>query len=378
MFNLTKIQINLSCTPMQAVHSSSVSSSYAHWTPQDWKLFLRQTVPASAEPSEVNSPLLGQVVDLLTLQEREIGLLPHRAEILARFPSNPANPLFYYQREAYLEAYNKLEFWKLLPGGADYLREQENPLAIAHELGQWMDERADVLALKELVIGKKNLTRLPSEIGRCVNLETVMVTNTPLTMLPMEFGTLPVLTHLFISRAPLRQLCSGFNQLQSLEKLHIAHTELENIDAIGELENLKQLNLTGNRIQRAPAATAWKCLELLFLDNNQIDQLPDSFYEQPYLQCLGLSANRLTEISARISQMVRLQRLFLGKNGLTTLPSSLMKMQALSTIDIKENRFEQLPPCLGFIASLTHLTFKGNPVAHKPAFLNHVWTDINN
>ena len=79
---------------MQAVHSSSVSSSYAHWTPQDWKLFLRHAVPAAAEPSEAKSPVLGQVVDLLTLQDREISLLPHGAEILAKFPSNPANPLF--------------------------------------------------------------------------------------------------------------------------------------------------------------------------------------------------------------------------------------------------------------------------------------------
>ncbi|HEY5260001.1 MAG TPA: hypothetical protein VIJ46_05065, partial [Rhabdochlamydiaceae bacterium] len=87
---MTKIQINLSYTPMQALHPSIVSSSYAHWTPQDWKLFLRQVVPAPEGPGEASSPLLGQAVDLLTLQDREISLLPHGAAILATFPSNPA------------------------------------------------------------------------------------------------------------------------------------------------------------------------------------------------------------------------------------------------------------------------------------------------
>ncbi len=343
---------------MYPTQPSSFNHVCTQWSNQDWTVFLRLALPVwngSLSSSNPQPEHFFRVIDLLKEQEREISLLPCGQEVLAKLPSDPTDPFFYFKRKAYLLAHNRVEFWKLLPGGAEYLSDKTDHFQLASELENWMRQRPAVLALKGLLIIKKNLTRLPPEIGLFTQLKSLMIAKTPLIALPSEFGKLTALKDLYISHAPMRQLCPEFQNLRSLEKLQISETELENIDVLENLEGLRHLNLTTNRIRKVPSAISWPRLELLFLDHNQIAELPDALYGQHSLVCLVLTSNQLTALSAKIASLVKLEILYLGHNQLSTLPDSMQELERLDSIYIEHNAFAEVPRCLRSIPSLKHI-----------------------
>ncbi|HEY5236703.1 MAG TPA: hypothetical protein VIJ14_11035, partial [Rhabdochlamydiaceae bacterium] len=202
-----------------------VSPSYRIWNYADLTRFV-----ASVDPQWITSaapPLesFGPIVELLKRQEEEILSFPHGPSILQRFPANPHNPLFYFQRERWLEAYTKIQFWKHLPGGAEYLKHQVIEgceQSWAQKLEEWMVSRPDVLHLTRLQIAQGTMTRLPPEIGLCRELTGFMMMNSLLQELPPQFGQLVNLKEVYLSNNRLRRLCPEFQHLLQLERLEMS------------------------------------------------------------------------------------------------------------------------------------------------------------
>jgi len=313
------------------------------------------------------------VIDLLGWQEEEILFFPQGQEILEQFPANPNNPLFYFQREKWLDSYNKLQFWKHLTGGADYLHHQ--PMD-GCQLTQLMESRPDILSIKGVQIGKYPMTRIPPEIGLCTQMTRFMMMNTLLRELPPQFGQLVHLKEVFLSNNRLRCLCPEFQQLQELERLELNNNRLEHIDPAGFLRKLTKLSAEKNQIRRLPPQMGWEKLEMLILGENQLIELPDTLYDMTSLKLLTLAHNQLTSISEKIEQLSSLDSLFLNGNALTTLPQSLGSMPKLRSLSITCNRVSELPQSLAKAALLTEILFKGNPLSQRPFFLPaRIWTD---
>jgi len=342
-------------TPVQ------LRASYTSWTYLDLTRFVASIdsrwVTSAAPPLES----FGKVVELLKNQEEEILSLPQGQTILAQFPANPQNPLFYFQREKWLDAYNKIQFWKHLPGGTDYLTAHP-----PEELEEWMVSRPEVLALKSLKIDRGSMTRLPPEIGLCQQLTHFMMMNSLLRELPREFGNLINLEVAFLSNNRLRRLPPELQNLQKLERLELANNRLESIDPVGLLRNLNSLHVSKNQIRTVPSHR-WGKLETLDLGDNQITELSEDFYQMPSLTLLMLNHNQLTKISEKLVQLSKLDSLFLEHNQLTFLPSKLGPK--LRCISFSDNQVSEIPFSFANAPSLTEIVFRGNPLQHRPPFI---------
>ncbi|HEX2579106.1 MAG TPA: leucine-rich repeat domain-containing protein [Rhabdochlamydiaceae bacterium] len=348
-------------------------ASYTTWSFAERSQFITSVGQSWLDSAGTPLQSVNIVIYLLEWQEEEILFLAPGQKILEQFPANPTSPLFYFQREKWLDAYNKIQFWKHLPGGADYLKNRQ---VDAGQLREWMKSRPEVLNLQKLQIGECPMTRIPSEICLCTRLTRFMMMNTLLRQLPPEFGQLIHLKEVFLSNNRLRCLCPEFQQLQKLERLELNNNRLEQIDPVGFLKNLQKLSAEKNQIGRLPPQMEWKKLEILILGENQLIDLPDALYGIRSIKLLTLAHNGLTSISEKICQMSCLDSLFLDYNVLTALPQSLGSMPKLRSVSITHNQIVALPQSLVEPPLLMEILFKGNPLSHRPAFLPaKIWTD---
>lgn len=82
-------------------------------------------------------------------------------------------------------------------------------------------------------------------------LETLHISSPTLTLLP-EFPSLPNLKRLSITKCPYLAEADAVRHLGTVEELNLAHNDLENVDFLVEMTNLRSVDLRGNLIQRTP------------------------------------------------------------------------------------------------------------------------------
>lgn len=319
-----------------------------------------------------------QVINLLHLQEEEIQFLPHGNEILESFPASLENPLFYFQRESYLEAYSRRVFWGKLPQGESYLASVPDipEQMLAEELATWMRQNPRIQNLRSLALSKIPLTRLPPEIRECPRLEVLSLVDIPLRDLPSEIGKLQALRELTISKTPLERLPPELSQLRNLVKVYLSHNRFRDINPLATLPTLRHLSACSNQIQQLPNTIDWPQIEIVDLTDNCLTELPEAFYTSAAM-LICLSKNRLSKLSESIRRMTRLKSLKLDENQLVNLPSSLGELSNLYSISVAGNRLSQIPESLSRLASLEEIILRKNPISQRPPFLRAaVWTGL--
>lgn len=123
--------------------------------------------------------------------------------------------------------------------------------------------------LEHLDLGDNHLTYFPSEIFNFHKLKILSLENNALTT-----------------------ISSGISKLNDLAILNIADNHLETLPhEIVELHNLTLLNAAKNLLQCIPSLSGMKNLEHLYLEYNQLSQIP--YYDGlPSLKILCLQNNR--------------------------------------------------------------------------------------
>lgn len=128
--------------------------------------------------------------------------------------------------------------------------------------------------------------------------------------------------------------------LQTLKKLEIfAFEQLTHLpDNVGDLYNLKMLNLCANALQ----------------------VIPESIGKLQRLQYLNLDSNQLTFLPINLGQLTQLEWLELGQNKLETLPESIGQLKSLRYLNLKGNQLQDLPQSFYELRNLTELYLGDN------------------
>jgi Leucine-rich repeat (LRR) protein len=208
---------------------------------------------------------------------------------------------------------------------------------------------------------------LPANIGRLVNLETLELRENYLENLPPTIKLLQRLKLLDMGRNNFEDLPTGsfgsnqqvvpklslisvflffseLGQLTSLQELILDENNLCDISVIGDLVNLKHLDIASNQLDMFPhEITNCTMLEILDGDGNEFEALPDA-----------------------IGNLTNLLRLNLNFVGLKYLPASIGMCQALEEIKIHENYIQQLPNTIGLLRKLRILVAHDNCIVHLP------------
>ncbi|VDM64247.1 unnamed protein product [Angiostrongylus costaricensis] len=135
--------------------------------------------------------------------------------------------------------------------------------------------------------------------------------------------------------------CMGPNlrSLVGLIELDLYENQIEAIESLETLDNLRRLDLSFNRIREISGLSTLAKLTRIYLVHNKITEIKglDSLLE---LELLELGDNRITSIK-NISHLAKLRELYIGKNKITRI-EGLESLKDLRLLSIPANRLTKL------------------------------------
>ncbi|MEG5067514.1 leucine-rich repeat protein [Microcoleus sp. B3-A4] len=238
--------------------------------------------------------------------------------------------------------------------------------------------RAAEEKLTELDLSGLDLEELPPEIGKCTQLETLVLgkldeekrkwVGNKLTEFPDAVLQLTNLKILNLSRNQITAIPEAIGQLSNLTQLYLNSNQITSIpDAIGQLSNLIGLDLSDNQITSIPENLGQLSnLTGLDLSGNQITSIPENLGQLSNLKGLDLTHNQITSIPENLGQLSNLTLLNLGLNQITSIPEELGQLSNLTWLYLTGNQITQIPEALAQLSNLTNLSLLYNQISSIP------------
>lgn len=124
-------------------------------------------------------------------------------------------------------------------------------------------------------------------------------------------------------------------------------------------DSVFRLSLTKNKLQNIPPEIyVFKNLKELNLSQNKLTSLPDDFFF-PNLEILNIEKNDLDTFSNAICNNVSLKQLFLGRNKISVVPECIGNLTELVVFDIWFNPIRELPLTLTNLKKLRSMDLRG-------------------
>ncbi|XP_062339935.1 erbin isoform X3 [Osmerus eperlanus] len=98
-----------------------------------------------------------------------------------------------------------------------------------------------------------------------------------------------------------------------------------------------------------------KTLEELYLDANQIEELPKQLFNCQLLHRLSMPDNDLTVLPAAIANLINLRELDVSKNSIQEFPENIKNCKVLAIVEASVNPISKLPEGFTQLLSLTQL-----------------------
>ncbi|XP_037657834.1 erbin isoform X3 [Choloepus didactylus] len=125
----------------------------------------------------------------------------------------------------------------------------------------------------------------------------------------------------------------------------------------GEEETITTLDYSHCSLEQVPKEifTFEKTLEELYLDANQIEELPKQLFNCQSLHKLSLPDNDLTTLPASIANLINLRELDVSKNGIQEFPENIKNCKVLTIVEASVNPISKLPDGFSQLLNLTQL-----------------------
>ncbi|GCB77645.1 hypothetical protein scyTo_0015695 [Scyliorhinus torazame] len=113
----------------------------------------------------------------------------------------------------------------------------------------------------------------------------------------------------------------------------------------GEEEVISVLDYSHCSLQQVPKEifNFERSLEELYLDANQIEELPKQLFSCQALRKLSVPDNDLSNLPTTIASLVNLRELDISKNGIQDFPETIKCCKYLSVIEASVNPISKLP-----------------------------------
>jgi internalin A len=229
----------------------------------------------------------------------------------------------------------------------------------------------------ELDLAGKNLTELPPEIGKLIQLESLSLgywdddgnpVGNSLTDLPAELANLTNLTSLSLGNNQFTKIPAVVAKLTNLKTLGLGSNQITDVFAeIANLTNLNELYLWGNQITELPETIGnLTSLTTLWLNSNQIAIIPEAIGNLTNLNELALNSNQIAIIPEAIGKLTSLTWLWLNSNQIAIIPEAIGNLTSLTWLDLNSNQIAIIPEAIGKLTSLTTLNLNSNQIAIIP------------
>jgi Leucine-rich repeat (LRR) protein len=192
---------------------------------------------------------------------------------------------------------------------------------------------------------KKELLKLPPEIGNCTALERLELNELTLKEFPNKISKLARLKFLNISYCQFREFPTVICELP-LITLFANRSGFTTIPAaISKLTNLVELFLEGN---------------------THVTQLPNEISQLTRLRSIYLNrCATLTSLPSAMGELINLTRLEARVCKLQVLPRELGQLTKLVILDVTRNKLTDIPSALYKLTRLRTLQFLHNPLSNE-------------
>ena len=242
---------------------------------------------------------------------------------------------------------------------------------VGKKLSEFPDAVLQLTNLKILNLSRNQITAIPEAIGQLSNLTQLKLSGNQITSIPEALEQLSNLTRLELSENQITSIPEALGQLSNLTRLSLSLNNITSIpEALGQLSNLTNLSLGGNQITSIPEALGQLSnLTLLALWANQITSIPEALGQLSNLTLLALSGNQITSIPEALGQLSNLTLLNLSDNQITSIPEALGQLSNLTLLNLSGNQITSIPEAIRGMEKLEKLDLRGNPIPIPPEIL---------
>ena len=297
--------------------------------------------------SNMSFPLLKRLAEL----GDKTALKIFKDEIMERFFSGVESVQGFLQEEGYLNYLSKEELYSMVYEDYSALLEIEracNSLVHVGPLGYM--ERPPYINVEK---------------GKIV---LAVLSHTGVTELPKSFQSLDQLTSLEILGAKLTYAPDFIGELRNLRTLNLSANEIEKLpESIGKLRKLEALELSGNKIAKLPESIGGlKNLRLLDLISNVLEELPISIGNLKNLEELRLHGNKILGLPKTIKSLRNVKKIYLSDNPFERLPEEVAELKNLEVLDLLRTKIKRLPNNLHTLPKLKRIDVRLTPIKDLP------------
>jgi Leucine-rich repeat (LRR) protein len=102
------------------------------------------------------------------------------------------------------------------------------------------------------------------------------------------------------------------------------------------------------------------------IQNNDVDLIPETFYNLKKIKNIELENNKIETISPLIGKLENLQSFDIGDNPLKSLPNELCNSKQLKFLVLENTKITSLPKCLGNLQNLEWINILGTQLTEFP------------
>jgi Leucine-rich repeat (LRR) protein len=155
-----------------------------------------------------------------------------------------------------------------------------------------------------------------------------------------------------ISRYPVQ-----LGQLTNLKVLNLSGNRLTDLN-VQKLTKLENLNAKSNLILQFPNLSFCKQLKTLDLSNNKIKIFPSNLSGLQHLSMIDIKNNELTNIDG--IKDLKCVEINLNRNRINILPNSIISCKRLKVLRVEENCLSEICPEILKNSTISTLDFDGN------------------
>lgn len=128
--------------------------------------------------------------------------------------------------------------------------------------------------------------------------------------------------------------------------------------------NIKYLDLFGNNIEKIPDwFFQFKKLEHLSLKNNSLKELPTTVFTLESLKSLNLADNQIKDLGSHFfSNLLDIEKVDISYNQLSTIPAERISYPKCKIINLKGNKLQKFPVALSDAVTLEKLDLSENKI----------------
>ncbi|KAJ8401855.1 hypothetical protein AAFF_G00374360 [Aldrovandia affinis] len=237
-------------------------------------------------------------------------------------------------------------------------------------------------ALKALVL-RTSSTRTPSQCLRMTSKRNLLVRLVPCRCLRGEEETVTSLDYSHCSLEQVPKDIFGFEK--TLEELYLDANQIEELPKqLFNCQLLHRLSLPDNDLTVLPAAIS-NLINLRELDvsKNSIQEFPENIKNCKVLTIVEASVNPISKLPEGFTQLLSLTQLYLNDAFLEFLPANFGRLTKLQILELRENQLKMLPKSMHKLTQLERLDLGSNEFTEVPEVLEQLtgikelWMDGN-